>query len=355
LAEKYDGSTVEIRYLPINPAITFSSSMPYLFFSIFFMFLAIGARSVVVWTTKILNKSASSLRGTRLQRAPCKGVICTMAKATFNQKKMFPDQRVFRQSFLENCTEKQLRNLIMKFASAEARCRVLGKSYQWKSLRDKAIIIYEKLYKNVPSILTGHSLPKPFGNVLFDKETNELPLRSDALCAPVFTALMSIDISSDGFVVRKRILIWVIFSIVATVFILSMYYWHAFHDDRNEDAPTFIILLFLAIPYMMMHWAFKGPKELFRASINGIEYYLQDMTLHVVPWEDIVEINAVPDEDGHDNLKTLFTSPRPRPYHGYVDTLNPSKVYFFMEGRRDVDKIALSGMELRNLYLEKTH
>ncbi|GHA22120.1 hypothetical protein GCM10008090_34940 [Arenicella chitinivorans] len=59
LAEKYDGSTVEIRYLPINPAITFSSSMPYLFFSIFFMFLAIGARSVVIWATKILNRSAS--------------------------------------------------------------------------------------------------------------------------------------------------------------------------------------------------------------------------------------------------------------------------------------------------------
>ena len=96
-----------------------------------------------------------------------------MAKATFNQKKMFPDQRVFRQSFLENCTETQLRNLIMKFASAEARCRVLGKSYQWKSLRDKAIITYEKTYKNVPPILTGHSLPKPFGNVLFDKETND--------------------------------------------------------------------------------------------------------------------------------------------------------------------------------------
>ena len=86
---------------------------------------------------------------------------------------MFPDQRVFKEIFIETLTEIQLKNLIMKFASAEARCKVLGKSYQWKCLRDKTVIIYEKLYNDVPSILKGHSLPNPFGNVLFDKETND--------------------------------------------------------------------------------------------------------------------------------------------------------------------------------------
>ena len=166
---------------------------------------------------------------------------------------------------------------------------------------------------------------------------------------------MSVEISSDGFVVRKRTLVWAILSIVVTVLILNMYYWLALYDDTNEHKPTFIILIFLAMPYMMMRWAFKGPRELFRASKNGIEYFMDDMNLHIVPWDDVVEINTSPDSDGDENLTVLFMSPRPRPYYGIVDTLNPSKLHFFMEGRGDVRKIAFSGMELRNAYLGKTH
>lgn len=166
---------------------------------------------------------------------------------------------------------------------------------------------------------------------------------------------MSIEISSDGFVVRKRILMWVIISVAATIFILNCYYWLALYDDTNKHRPTFFILLFLLLPYWIMRWAFKGPRELFRASKNGVEYHSEDMVLHVVPWRDIVEINSVPDGDGGEVLKVLFTSPRPRPYHGMVDRLNPSMLYFHMEGRSDVRKIALSGMELRDVYLGQTH
>jgi hypothetical protein len=148
---------------------------------------------------------------------------------------------------------------------------------------------------------------------------------------------------------------WVIVSVVTTIGILNSYYWLALYDDLNEHKPTFIILLFLGLPYWFMYWALKGPRELFKASGYGVEYHSEDMTLHIVPWQDIVEIGAVYDSDGSQNLKILFTSPRPRPYHGIVDELNASKLYFHMEGRTDVRKIALSGMELRNAYLAKTH
>lgn len=59
LAEGYDGKSVFVKYVPISPSITFSSSTPYFVFCGFFLFLAFGVRSIVVWCINMINKSAS--------------------------------------------------------------------------------------------------------------------------------------------------------------------------------------------------------------------------------------------------------------------------------------------------------
>lgn len=59
LAEGYDGESVFVRYVPFSPSITFSSVVPYFLLCGFFLFLALGVRSVVVWVATILRKSAS--------------------------------------------------------------------------------------------------------------------------------------------------------------------------------------------------------------------------------------------------------------------------------------------------------
>jgi len=163
---------------------------------------------------------------------------------------------------------------------------------------------------------------------------------------------MSIEIQSDGFVVRKRILIWVVVSVVTTALILNCYYWLAINDDQNEQGPAYVVLLFLVLPYWFMHWAFKGPRELFKVSKNGIEYHSKNMQLNIVPWVEVSYINAVVTTGSEGQfeqiLKVVFTSPKPRPYHGVIDSEKPLIVYFHMEGRNDVEKIAFSAMELRN-------
>lgn len=58
IAEKYDGDFVTVKYLPIFPSLTFSSSFPYFLFCVFFSFITIGVRTIVVWVTTILRKHA---------------------------------------------------------------------------------------------------------------------------------------------------------------------------------------------------------------------------------------------------------------------------------------------------------
>ena len=59
IANNYDGNTVVVKYVPFAPQVTFSSSTPYFVFSGFFLFLAVGVRSAVVWGTNIMNRHAS--------------------------------------------------------------------------------------------------------------------------------------------------------------------------------------------------------------------------------------------------------------------------------------------------------
>jgi len=168
---------------------------------------------------------------------------------------------------------------------------------------------------------------------------------------------MSIEIHSDGFVVRKRILMWVVVSLLTTALVLNTYYWLAIHDDQSEYAPSFVILMFLSLPYWFMHWALKGPRELFKASRNGVEYYSKDMQLNIVPWRDVSYISAVESSGSGEFekiLKIVFASTQPQPYHGIIDNKNSSILYFHMEGRNDVEKIAFSAMELRNVYVQNT-
>lgn len=55
LARAYDGESVLIKYLSLRPAISVSSGLPYFLFSGFFLFLALGVRSVVLWVRRIMS------------------------------------------------------------------------------------------------------------------------------------------------------------------------------------------------------------------------------------------------------------------------------------------------------------
>ena len=96
-----------------------------------------------------------------------------MVKMKEGIRNMFPNPYSFNEIYMETCTAIELRDLIMKYSSCEARLRKFGRSYLWKTRRRKAVSIFEKHFGLVPSTLKEHSLPNPFGLMLFDQDVKK--------------------------------------------------------------------------------------------------------------------------------------------------------------------------------------
>lgn len=96
-----------------------------------------------------------------------------MVKAKLGIRNMFPHPCSFNQTYMESCNARDLRDLIMKYSSCEARMRKSNRSYPWKMRRDKAVNIFERKFGSVPDALKNHSLPNPFGLMLFDQEVKK--------------------------------------------------------------------------------------------------------------------------------------------------------------------------------------
>ena len=90
-----------------------------------------------------------------------------------NIENMFPDSDVLEKDYWEKCNRNELRDLIMKFASAENHERNSGGSINWNQCRLQCVEIFKIRFGSVPSSLSNKKLPDPFGDTLFDEEVTK--------------------------------------------------------------------------------------------------------------------------------------------------------------------------------------
>ncbi len=83
---------------------------------------------------------------------------------------MFPDDESFSAAHWANCPRDELRDLIMKFASLEAKLGERERLPLWKQKRKECVAAYQSRFGDVPNVFAMESLPTPFGSVLFDEE-----------------------------------------------------------------------------------------------------------------------------------------------------------------------------------------